>query len=87
MEFQSSELPARRCVLVFNGEIYNFRELRAGLELEGEVFAGESDTEVLLRLLVREGEACLPRLAGMFAFAFWDDNEFRLTKHLAITLD
>jgi asparagine synthase (glutamine-hydrolysing) len=60
-------------VLVFNGEIYNHRELRAGLEAQGETFFGHSDTEVLLRLLVREGEACLPRLAGMFAFAFWNE--------------
>jgi asparagine synthase (glutamine-hydrolysing) len=60
-------------VLVFNGEIYNYRELRAELETQGEVFSGGSDTEVLLRLLVREGEKCLPKLAGMFAFAFWDE--------------
>jgi asparagine synthase (glutamine-hydrolysing) len=60
--------------LVFNGEIYNHRELRAELEEQGETFVGHSDTEVLLRLLVREGEACLPKLAGMFAFAFWDET-------------
>jgi asparagine synthase (glutamine-hydrolysing) len=59
-------------VLVFNGEIYNYRELRGELEAAGEVFTSGSDTEVLLRLLVREGAACLPKLAGMFAFAFWD---------------
>ncbi|MEO8614638.1 MAG: asparagine synthase (glutamine-hydrolyzing) [Luteolibacter sp.] len=64
---------APHAVLVFNGEIYNHAELRAELEMAGEVFAGHSDTEVLLRLLVREGEACLPKLAGMFAFAFWDE--------------
>lgn len=58
--------------LTFNGEIYNFRELRAALEEQGESFVGNSDTEVLLRLLVREGVAALPKLAGMFAFAFWD---------------
>ncbi len=61
-------------VLVFNGEIYNYRELRNELEQKGEVFTSDSDTEVLLRLLVREGAACLPRLAGMFAFAFWDED-------------
>ena len=59
-------------VLVFNGEIYNFRELRRELEAVGESFLGHSDSEVLLRLLVREGRAALPKLAGMFAFAFWD---------------
>lgn len=62
-----------RQVLVFNGEIYNYLELRDELEAQGETFVGRSDTEVLLRLLVREGEACLPKLAGMFAFAFWDE--------------
>jgi asparagine synthase (glutamine-hydrolysing) len=60
-------------VLVFNGEIYNYRELRRDLEAEGEIFVSEGDTEVLLRLLVREGAACLPKLAGMFAFAFWNE--------------
>lgn len=62
-------------VLVFNGEIYNYRELRAELEAKGETFVSDGDTEVLMRLLVREGEACLPRLAGMFAFAYWDDEK------------
>ena len=74
MEYRSPDSPSRRGVLVFNGEIYNFRELRAELESQGESFTGESDTEVLLRLLVREGVAALPRLAGMFAFAFWDES-------------
>lgn len=60
-------------VLVFNGEIYNYRELRRELEAAGETFVSDGDTEVLLRLLVREGAACLPKLAGMFAFAFWDE--------------
>src|SRR5690348_8573269 len=58
--------------IVFNGEIYNFRQLRKTLEGEGVVFSTESDTEVLLALFVREGEAMLPRLRGMFAFAIWD---------------
>ena len=61
-------------VLVFNGEIYNYRELRRELEEAGEIFTSGGDTEVLLRLLVRDGAACLPKLAGMFAFAFWDDR-------------
>ncbi|MES2922347.1 MAG: asparagine synthase (glutamine-hydrolyzing) [Verrucomicrobiota bacterium] len=59
-------------ILVFNGEIYNYRELRRELEASGETFVSDGDTEVLLRLLVREGAACLPKLAGMFAFAFWN---------------
>lgn len=61
-----------RYVIVFNGEIYNFRDLRRELERAGEVFRTESDTEVLLRLYAREGEGMLPRLRGMFAIAIWD---------------
>ncbi len=68
--------PDGRFIIVFNGEIYNFRELRADLEASGETFRGHSDTEVLLRLFQREGfEACLARLRGMFAFAVWDSME------------
>ncbi len=58
--------------IVFNGEIYNFRELRADLEAQGVVFRTTSDTEVLLILYTREHEAMLPKLRGMFAFAIWD---------------
>ena len=64
-----------RYTLVFNGEIFNFRELRHELKQEGEVFRTKSDTEVLLKLLIREGEKCLPRLNGFFAFAFYDAAE------------
>jgi len=58
--------------LVFNGEIYNFRQLRSELEAQGESFATTGDSEVLLKALVRWGEAALHKLEGMFAFAFWD---------------
>ena len=72
--------PDGRFVIVFNGEIYNFPELRAELEAKGEKFAGHSDTEVLLRVFMREGlERCLARLRGMFALAVWDRTERRLS--------
>ena len=58
--------------ITFNGEIYNFHELRRELEAEGAAFRTTSDTEVLLALYARDGERMLPRLRGMFAFAIWD---------------
>ena len=58
--------------IVFNGEIYNHRELRAQLETLGYHFATRTDTEVLLQAYRQWGEACLARLDGMFAFAIWD---------------
>jgi asparagine synthase (glutamine-hydrolysing) len=61
-----------RHVIVFNGEIYNFRELRRSLEGKVETFRTHSDTEVLLKLYRQEGESMLSRLRGMFAFAIWD---------------
>jgi asparagine synthase (glutamine-hydrolysing) len=61
--------------ITFNGEIYNFRELRRDLMAAGEVFRTESDTEVLLALYARHGSACLPHLRGMFSFAIWDEEE------------
>ncbi len=70
--------PASRCTIVFNGEIYNYRELRGELEALGETFASSSDTEVLLRAWVVWGRDALPRLRGMFAFILWDDHRKRL---------
>ena len=75
--------PDSSSVLSFNGEIYNFRELRTKLELEGHEFLGTSDTEVLLRLLTTEGLGALPKLNGIFAFALYD----RLTGELTLARD
>lgn len=58
--------------LVFNGEIYNFLELRRELEGIGHTFATNSDTEVILQAYLAWGDGCVERLAGMFAFALWD---------------
>lgn len=62
----------RRECLVFNGEIYNYPELRRELERDGVVFRTNCDTEVILHLYGRHGVACLNQLSGMFAFALWD---------------
>lgn len=59
-------------VLVFNGEIYNFQELRKNLSARGHTFTSTGDTEVLLKLYQEEGEECLKKLRGMFAFAVFD---------------
>jgi len=67
-----------RYVLCYNGEVYNFRELRSELEQVGCAFQSGSDTEVVLQLLAREGAAGIARLEGMFAFAFYDRHEKRL---------
>jgi asparagine synthase (glutamine-hydrolysing) len=70
--------PDTGSVIVFNGEIYNYRELRAELEAQGVMFRTASDTEVLLRLYGKYGEAMIERLRGMFAFAIWDALRQRL---------
>ena len=75
---QPMSTPDGRHHIVFNGEIYNYAALRRDLEQRGERFATASDTEVLLRLIAREGTAALARVRGMFAFACWDRDESTL---------
>ena len=58
--------------IVYNGEIYNFRDVRRELEQAGTTFFSHSDTEVLLKAYARWGEPCLEKFRGMFAFAIWD---------------
>jgi asparagine synthase (glutamine-hydrolysing) len=65
-----------RLVIAFNGEIYNHRDLRAGLEREGVAFRGSSDTEVIVEYMARRGvRETVPELWGMFAMAVWDTRE------------
>jgi asparagine synthase (glutamine-hydrolysing) len=62
-------------VITYNGEVYNFRELKAALEVRGHTFATRSDTEVVLRQYEAEGAEGVAALGGMFAFAIWDRRE------------
>ncbi|MEQ1762779.1 MAG: asparagine synthase (glutamine-hydrolyzing) [Pyrinomonadaceae bacterium] len=65
----------KRYALTYNGEIYNYQDIREELEAKGEKFSTATDTEVLLKAYRMWGERCLDRLNGMFAFAIWDDQE------------
>ena len=73
--YQPMTCPYGRFTIVFNGEIYNFKEIRHELEVRGHRFRTSSDTEVLLNAFREFGPDCLSRLNGMFAFAIWDATE------------
>jgi asparagine synthase (glutamine-hydrolysing) len=70
--------PSGRFRLVFNGELYNYLELREELKARGEIFQTDTDSEVLLRAYVVWGEGALDRFRGMFALLIWDDDKKRL---------
>lgn len=65
-------------VLVFNGEIYNFQKLRDELKNKGHIFSTNTDSEILIHGYEEYGEALLPKLRGMFAFAIWDKNNKKI---------
>jgi len=75
---QPMHTPDGNWTLVFNGEVYNFPELRRELEAEGVVFRGTSDSEVILHALARQGPAAFSRFNGMFAVAAWNAATRRL---------
>jgi asparagine synthase (glutamine-hydrolysing) len=70
--------PATGNWIVYNGEVYNFREVRAKLQRADLQFKSQSDTEVILKAYAHWGEACLHEFRGMFAFAIWDAQRRRL---------
>ncbi|HXG88135.1 MAG TPA: asparagine synthase (glutamine-hydrolyzing) [Vicinamibacterales bacterium] len=76
---QPMATPDGRHHIVFNGEIYNHRALRADLESSGETFHTNSDTDVVLRLIARRGVSALATVRGMFALAVWDNHARELT--------
>lgn len=67
-----------RYAITYNGEVYNYLELRAELEREGVTFSTTSDTEVILHAYIRWGASCLDRFNGMFAFGIWDSETSEL---------
>ncbi len=76
---QPMQSPDGRFTTVYNGEIYNYQDLKVRLEKEGVIFRGRSDTEVLLHAFIRWGDAVFSMCNGMYAVAIWDSKEQRLT--------
>jgi asparagine synthase (glutamine-hydrolysing) len=76
---QPMTTPDGRFTLAYNGEVYNFPDIRSELEKEGFTFHSTGDTEVVLKAFVRWGAACVDLFRGMFAFAVWDRDEGRLS--------
>lgn len=74
---------SKKVVIVYNGEIYNYRELASELRRDGFTFSNQSDTEVILNLYLRDGSKCLEKLNGIFAFALWDTR----TQELLVARD
>ena len=72
---QPMSTPDGRYWITFNGEIYNFQQLRCHLISQGEQFHSQTDTEIILKLYQKFGSDCVEHLRGMFAFAIWDDLE------------
>ena len=64
--------------IVFNGEIYNYQDLRRDLQRRGHIFKTKTDTETIVHLYEEFGEGCVEKLRGMFAFAIWDENRKKL---------
>ncbi len=84
---QPMSSPDGEVIIVFNGEIYNFRDERRRLEERGHRFTSQSDTEVILRAYLADGERCVARLRGMFAFAIYDRREGRGREKLLLARD
>jgi asparagine synthase (glutamine-hydrolysing) len=79
--------PSGRYVIAFNGEIYNYLEIRKELSATGYAFSTASDTEVLLAAYITWGESCLKRLNGMFAFAIYDSGDIKRPESIFFARD
>ena len=82
IDLQNSKQPMKddknKNIIIFNGEIYNFKELKSDLKSMGHRFETEGDTEVILKSYSQWGTECLNKLEGMFVFCIWDDKKKQL---------